>query len=105
MSFYRTFIAAVAAMGLATVAFAADVNNDAAKQQQPTANTEQAAPTTADAQQANAPAADKVDLNKASTKELAKVKGLNANKAKAIVAYRKKHGDFKSVDDLKEVKG
>ena len=34
-----------------------------------------------------------------------KVKGLNAARAKAIVTYRKKHGDFKSIDELKEVKG
>lgn len=47
----------------------------------------------------------KVDLNKATVKDLMKVKGLNATKAKAIVAYRKKHGDFKSVEALKEVKG
>jgi competence protein ComEA len=105
MSFYRTFIAAVAAMGLASVAFAADTNaTDAAKD--PAAVTQPAATNTADAQQASdAAQAEKLNLNKASAKELAKVKGLNPNKAKAIVAYRKKHGDFKSVDDLKEVKG
>lgn len=34
-----------------------------------------------------------------------KVKGINASKARAIVAYRKKHGDFKSTDDLAKVKG
>jgi len=103
MSFYRTFIAAVAAMSLASVVFAAK-STDAAKE--PANTTQQAATTTADAQQASDPAqAEKVDLNKANAKELAKVKGLNSTKAKAIVAYRKKHGDFKSVEDLKEVKG
>lgn len=103
MSFYRTVIAAVAAMGLASVAFAAE-STDAAKE--PAAVTQSAATTTADAQQASdAAQTEKLNLNKANAKELAKVKGLNANKAKAIVAYRKKHGDFKSVEDLKEVKG
>ncbi len=34
-----------------------------------------------------------------------KVKGMGAARAKAIVMYRKKHGDFKSTDELKEVKG
>lgn len=104
MSFYRNMIATVAVMGLASVSFAAETaTTDAAKQ--PVAATQPAATTTADAQQATDTQAEKVNLNKATAKELAKVKGLNANKAKAIVVYRKKHGDFKSVDDLKEVKG
>lgn len=109
MSFYRSMIATVAAMGLATAVFAADEANttaqkpanDAAPQAMQTAD---AASTTATAQ----PAADqtaKVDLNKATAKDLMKVKGLTAAKAKAIVAYRKKHGDFKTLDELKEVKG
>jgi competence protein ComEA len=34
-----------------------------------------------------------------------KVKGINASKARAIVAYRKKHGNFKTLDDLAKVKG
>jgi competence protein ComEA len=34
-----------------------------------------------------------------------KVKGLNAAKARAIVAYRKKNGEFKSLEDLGNVKG
>jgi competence protein ComEA len=33
------------------------------------------------------------------------VKGLSASKARAIISYRKQHGDFKSLDDLKQVKG
>ncbi len=99
MSFYRTFIAAIAAMGLATAVFAEDTN---ATTQAPAAEaTQAAAPTTADA----SATVEKVNINKATAKELAKVKGLSANKAKAIVAFRKKHGDFKSVEDLKEVKG
>ena len=53
MSFYRTFIAAVAAMGLASVAFAADTT-DAAKQQQSPVKIEKtsAKTTVADAEQA-----------------------------------------------------
>ena len=99
MSFYRTLAATVAAIGLASVAFAGDATSTA---KQPAANTTQSA----DAQQAtDAAQTGKVNLNKATAKELAKVKGITANKAKAIVAYRKKNGDFKSVEDLKEVKG
>lgn len=105
MSFYRTFIAAVAAMGLATAVFAEDATTNAA----PATDKNQAAQTQSVDQAANTTATDatqdKVNLNKATAKELAKVKGVSMSKAKAIVAYRKKHGDFKSLDELKEVKG
>ncbi|MCI4399107.1 MAG: helix-hairpin-helix domain-containing protein [Campylobacteraceae bacterium] len=47
----------------------------------------------------------KLDLNTASEAELQKVKGVGPAKAKAIVEYRQKNGSFKSVDDLKNVKG
>lgn len=71
--------------------------------------TEEAKPATTSSDTATpaaAPAAEaKVNLNKATVKELIKVEGLNAAKAKAIVAYRKKQGDFKTVDDLSQVKG
>lgn len=105
MSFYRTFIAAVAAMGLATSVFAADEATSTTAQPSTPSATQVA---TNDATQATAPAAaeqDKVNINTATAKDLMKVKGLNGAKAKAIVAYRKQHGDFKSLDELKDVKG
>lgn len=46
-----------------------------------------------------------VNLNTASVDELDAVKGIGPSKAKAIVDYRTKNGPFKSVDDLKGVKG
>ncbi|MFN4324600.1 MAG: ComEA family DNA-binding protein [Azonexus sp.] len=46
-----------------------------------------------------------VNLNTATVEELDGVKGIGPSKAKAIVDYRSKHGPFKSVDDLKGVKG
>jgi len=33
------------------------------------------------------------------------LKGIGANKADAIIQYRKDHGNFKSVNDLSHVKG
>ena len=125
MSFYRSLIVAVAAMGLATSVFAADENAAATST---TTEVSTAAQAPADATQADAAqpadakvtettttkatdtttvatAQEKLDLNKATAKELMKVKGLSAAKAKAIVTYRKQHGDFKSIEDLKEVKG
>lgn len=46
-----------------------------------------------------------VDLNTASKEELDAVKGISPAKAQAIVDYRKTHGPFKSVEELKQVKG
>ena len=94
MSFYRPFLVAIAALGLATAVFAKEINhteNTAIK------NTNQTSP--------SVPVQEKVNLNKATLQELVKVKGLNPSKAKAILAYRKKQGDFKSLAELKEVKG
>lgn len=46
-----------------------------------------------------------VNLNSASVEELDAVKGISPAKAKAIVDYRSKNGPFKSLDELKSVKG
>ncbi|MEE9396904.1 MAG: helix-hairpin-helix domain-containing protein [Methylococcales bacterium] len=47
-----------------------------------------------------------ININSASATEIAKaMKGVGKAKAKAILAYRKTNGDFKSIDDLTKVKG
>lgn len=46
-----------------------------------------------------------VDLNSATAAELESVKGIGPAKAKAIIEHREKSGPFKSVDDLKGIKG
>ncbi len=46
-----------------------------------------------------------VNLNTASKAELEAVKGIGPKKADAIIEYRTKNGSFKTVDDLKSVKG
>jgi competence protein ComEA len=51
------------------------------------------------------PAMGPVDLNSADVATLQKLKGIGPVKARAIVAYRQQHGPFKSVDELKKVKG
>ena len=99
MSLYRSLLVGFTALALTLPAFA----DEAA-----TTGTEPAAqPTQATAAQATADATQqaKVDVNKATLKDLAQVKGLSPAKAKAIIAYRKKNGDFKSLDDLVKVKG
>jgi competence protein ComEA len=88
MSFYRVALASALALAIASPVFADDV-----------------APTTTQDTAAVQPADIKINLNTASAKDLMKVKGLNASRARAIVAYRKKHGDFKTTQDLANVKG
>ena len=51
------------------------------------------------------PAWAAVDLNTATQSELESVRGIGPAKAKAIIEHREKHGPFKSVDDLANVKG
>lgn len=111
MSFYRSLIAAVAALGLTTVVFAADESAASANSSsQDSTQGIQVAETSTPAmdtsnQTATQGTESKVNVNTASAKDLTKVKGINSARAKAIVSYRKKHGEFKSIDDLKLVKG
>lgn len=47
-----------------------------------------------------------VDINKADAATIAKeLQGVGLSRAQAIVAYREKNGAFKSVDELRKVKG
>ena len=51
------------------------------------------------------PSQSAVNLNTASRDELVTVPGIGPAKAQAIVEHRKTHGPFKTVDDLRQVKG
>lgn len=104
MSIYRTLIAFVAAMGLATSVFAAD-DNSSTQNSSDTNQVMQVADASTSTDQTATTTETKVDLNKATMKELMKVKGINRMKAHEILSYRKQHGDFKSLNDLKMVKG
>jgi competence protein ComEA len=53
----------------------------------------------------NFPPRQKIDVNKATASQLEKFLQLEPATANAIVAYRDKHGDFKSLDDMKQVPG
>jgi competence protein ComEA len=102
MSFYRTMLAAVAAIAIASPVFAddatttTDTNGAAATTQTTTTTTTETT-------------AQKVNVNTATAKDLMNItvdgKKLGAGKAKSIIAYRKKHGNFTTTDDLANVKG
>jgi len=47
----------------------------------------------------------KLDLNTATLEELMLLPGLGPKKAGAVIAWRKEHGRFESVDALDKVKG
>lgn len=46
-----------------------------------------------------------VNINTASQSELETLSGIGPAKARAIVEYRQQHGQFKSVEEIKKVKG
>ncbi len=46
-----------------------------------------------------------VNINKASAKDLEALPGIGAAKAEAIVKYRKKNGNFGTLEELLKVKG
>ena len=47
-----------------------------------------------------------VNINTADSKTMsAELSGIGQSKAEAIIAYREKHGPFKTADDLAKVKG
>ena len=50
--------------------------------------------------------AAQVNVNTATAQAIAKnLKGVGIKKAQAIVVYRKKHGNFKTIESLSKVKG
>lgn len=48
---------------------------------------------------------EKIDINTASSEQLAAIKGLGNKKAQAIVDYRQEHGNFINLEQLIHVKG
>ncbi len=48
---------------------------------------------------------EKIDINKATAKELQQLKGIGEVIAKRIVEYREKNGLFNAPEDIKKVKG
>ena len=91
-----------AAAGIAGKVIAADKAMEE-KKAAPAA-TKAAGDTKAKAKDAAAPKL-MVNINTATKDELKALKGIGDTRAQDIIDYRKKNGDFKSVDDLEKVKG
>ena len=47
----------------------------------------------------------KININTADEEILSSIKGISTKRAAAIISYRDDHGRFKSVDELKQIKG
>lgn len=47
----------------------------------------------------------KVNLNSATKEQLTELNGIGDKKADQIIAYRQQNGNFKTIDDLKNVSG
>ena len=93
-----------AAVGVSAMATAAD---KATEDKKAPAASKAPAETKAMAKDAATPKAGglMVNINKASKDELKALKGIGDTRAQDIIDYRKKNGDFKSVDDLEKVTG
>jgi len=105
MVFYRSLFAVIVALALSMSAFAEDPSTTTTTTTTGTSESAAQSTTAQPSTDASQQQMSKVDVNKATAKQLAKIKGLNFARAKAIIAYRKKNGDFKNLDDLKNVQG
>ncbi|MCR5322128.1 MAG: helix-hairpin-helix domain-containing protein [Lachnospiraceae bacterium] len=47
----------------------------------------------------------KVDINRAGVSELTALSGIGESRAKAIIAYREEHGEFRNTEDIMKVSG
>lgn len=48
---------------------------------------------------------EKININKATKEELARIKGVGSVLAGRIISYREKWGYFRKVEDIKNIKG
>lgn len=105
MSLSYKLLAGIAALAITCPLFADDTTSTNVTDTPSATVTEQSNSTDTTTTTTTTHEETKINLNKASVKELMKIKGVNATKARSIVSYRKKHGDFTTVDDLAKVRG
>lgn len=95
MKLFLSFIsAAVLSLAIVPFASAVDANSAPAAKAQVQAVVNQAVVNEA-----------AININTADVQTLTKLKGIGPKKAEAIVAWREANGDFKTVDQLLDVKG
>lgn len=63
------------------------------------------ATTTTSETETSLPLSGKVNINTADEAILSTLPGIGEKTAAAITSYRKEHGNFKTIDDLEQVKG
>lgn len=92
-----------AALGLSVATYAA---SDSAKAAATTNTTSEKAPGTGRnfVPHEKLKPGEKMNINTATVDDLQKIKGIGEKKAKAIVEYRTKNGNFKTVNDIMSVK-
>ena len=102
MSMYRSILAVLAAAAIASPVFADDTTTSTTTTNDTTGQSATSSMSSGDASATQT----KINVNTASLKELTTVKGLTKSNAKAIIAYRKAHGNFQTINDLtSNVKG
>lgn len=55
--------------------------------------------------ESNSESQQKININTATKEQLMSLSGIGEAKAEAIIAYREEHGAFRSIDELKEIRG
>ncbi len=75
--------------------------NDQLRQELSAQNTKQVA----GVQTINQNQGSKINLNTATAEELDKIPGVGPARAKAILDYRSEHGSFKTIEEIKNIKG
>lgn len=66
---------------------------------------ETSAPLNSSLKDSNSSKEEKININTADESELNNINGIGPSKAKAIISYREENGDFKSIEDIKNVSG
>lgn len=94
-----------AASGVSALATAADKAMEDKKAPTATKPASETKPATKDTAAAPKAGGLMVNINTASKEQLKALKGIGDTRAQDIIDYRKKNGDFKSVDELEKVKG